>query len=72
MSNANEPAYPVADFQRQDGEIQWGRTGMTKREAFAMHIMADNSLYCYDADRAAEIAVHRADALLAELAKGEK
>ncbi len=66
----NAPAKPSVEYNH-DGTIYNQNFGLTIRAEIAARIMADNSLYCYDAERAAEIAVHRADALIAELNKGE-
>ena len=58
----NAPAYPASAMQT---------CGMTVRADMAKEFMASVALYEYDAERAAEIAVHRADALIAELNRSE-
>lgn len=62
--NGDEPAYPSVE------KNDWH--GLTKRESMAMQIMAGVQ-FCPDMNRhdMARIAVSRADALLAELARTE-
>ena len=73
MSNANEPASPRYYLsQNRDGEYQLNTdgAGLTKRETMAMHIIAsapfDSRISRHDIAR---LAIERADALLAELAR---
>ena len=72
-SNGNLPAYPTNELQGSAGDYVMAAVGgLTKREAFAMHICAA----LVGADKpcggdAARAAVHYADELLAELAKNQ-
>ena len=62
MTDPNAPAYP--------NECIPGMTGLTKREAMAMHIMAGIQFHPeLNRHDMARTAVSRADALLAELAR---
>ena len=80
MSNPNDhvPAYPFPHFARPDGHVDYGFSGLTKRELFAamaMQGLLSNYAACCEAafqDQRGDFesfAIARADALLAELAK---
>jgi len=40
MSDNNEPAFPIPDFQFSDGQVQPGSNGMTLRDYFAGQALA--------------------------------
>lgn len=69
MSNANKPAYPIPTTYPPDAPIIWGHYGLTKRELFAMHIMAGlcSNPDCGGAATTAAWSVTAADALLSAL-----
>ena len=69
----NEPAYPTAGIQNNEESLPVG--GLTKREYFALHIL--NGMFAFDIfvnnqSEMAKSAVVYADALLAELSKGQE
>lgn len=75
MSNANESAFP-SQHMSSTGEPWEPSNGLTKRELFAIEIMAgqaasegNNGEFWSDDNAMARRAVSRAGALLAELAK---
>ena len=72
--NDNDPAFPIPNFARPDGYVDYGFSGLTKREyvaAMAMQGALANpkAVNADDAALVAAVAVECADALLAELAK---
>ena len=76
--NDNDPAFPIPHFARPDGHVDYGFSGLTKRELFAamaMQGLLSNYAACCEAafqDQRGDFesfAIARADALLAELAK---
>ena len=74
--NDNDPAFPIPHFARPDGRVDYGFSGLTKREYVAIQLaagmLADESAdsgSTYPPNGLAHRAVEFADALLAELAK---
>ena len=74
--NDNDPAFPIPHFARPDGRVDYGLSGLTKRELFAamamQGILANPCRQTSTSETYAEAAidgVRYADALLAELAK---
>ena len=75
MKNADKPAMPIIDDEISTHEKEI-HLGLTKREMFAMHVMApwvnhhgSAGGYGFSENEAARLAVECADALLEELAK---
>lgn len=71
MNNAIEPAYPIQDTYHPNGQVEYGRPGLTKREllaAMALQGMLANTDNSGRAEAYAKDAVAQADALLAALA----
>lgn len=84
MKNADLPAMPIFSVDAKPGMVRFkggdkndsvAMAGLTKREMFAMHIMANTCWNSTDRNQtqhyqyAAESAVNLADALLKELEK---
>lgn len=77
MISPNQNAYPDGGVTHQNGQVEWGQPGLTKRELFAAMALqgmmsAEAPDVEYHADATARRAVGFADALLAELAKPAK
>ncbi len=74
--NDNDPAYPVPHFARPDGHVDYGFSGLTKRELFAARamqgILANSGCRANTYEVYAIDSVRYADALLAELAKARE
>ena len=72
MNNADMPAMPTPDTYHPNGQIEYGNTGLSKREYFSA-VALQGLLMKYGEnnfsrrDSMAEIAVGYADALLKEL-----
>lgn len=72
----DEPAHSSPHFVRPDGDIEWGETGLTKREmlaAMAMQGMLANpnhAEFIHSHTERSALAALAADALLKELARG--
>jgi hypothetical protein len=75
MTNPNEPVSPVIEMHQDDHGVYKAHLGLTKREYFALHIMAG---MCADPSRSgpvilfASFAVDAADVLIYELNKERK
>ena len=71
--NDNDPAFPIPHFARPDGHVDYGFSGLTKRELFAaiamQGILANPDCNAKTYEAYAVDGVRYADALLAELAK---
>jgi hypothetical protein len=68
MNNADMPALPGADTYHPNGQVEYGATGVTKREYFAAMAMSGLLAGPYgDCDVLAVCAVDAADALLKRL-----
>jgi hypothetical protein len=78
MDNANSPASPTETVYHPNGQLEYGASGLTKREQIAAMAMQNCWYELTDCNRtqhykhAAESCVAMADALLLALAAGQE